>query len=160
MALKHKDYRTASQHIQLALSQAVSSETKLRAQMVQAQFYENNGNLEKALEAYLTAAEIVSKGGVGVNEVWALQKLGNIYRQLGELDAAEKSYLRVQMLANDYGWSKNLADSVLGLARVSHMRGDFQLAHDYAKQAKAIYEQIGRTDKIEEADRFLQKMKG
>lgn len=158
LAMKHRDYDAALRHIQLALSEAVSPETKLRALMVQAQFYENRGDLEKALETYLTAAEIASEGGVSVNEVWALQKLGNIYRQLGELDAAEKSYLRVQMLANNYGWSKNLADSTLGLAQVSHMRDDWQLARNYAKQAKAIYEQIGRIDRVEEIDKLLKKL--
>jgi tetratricopeptide (TPR) repeat protein len=155
--MKFGERDKALQHIQSALSSATGPATKVRAYLAQANFYKRHNEWEKVRESYLIAVEIAAKDGASLDEASTQKKLGEIALRMGDLDLAEKAYLRFEKLASEYGWLKYLADSMIGLAHIARSRGNPQEAWNYAGHAKTIYEQIGRTDKIEEADRFLQK---
>jgi hypothetical protein len=77
---------------------------------------------------------------------------------MGELDSAEKAYLRSQQLAIKHGWSLRLGDSLLGLAEISYTRKDFSSAHNYIKQSKEIYERLGRVDRLERLNNLVQML--
>jgi tetratricopeptide (TPR) repeat protein len=142
-AMEHGNYSGAFQHIENALSNADSPIAKVRACMARTRFHLRRGEWEKARESALFAAEMASEVGYNLDEVFARMELGESYLRMGELDSAEKAYLKAQELANKYGWLKNLADSMMGLSELSYIRGDIQLACDYAEKARAIYEQRG-----------------
>lgn len=60
--------------------------------------------------------------------------LGESYTGLGKFDRAEEAYQKCSELARAAGDPRLKAVALLGLAEVSLMRGDFELAQDFAQQ--------------------------
>ncbi len=155
LAMKFDDSIATLKYIEKALSNAISPMTKFRAYRIQAEFYAQRQEWKKAIESLLIATKITSDENDYPDEASAQSDLGNIYLEIGDLNSAEKAFLRVQMVAKEHGWSNKFAGSLLGLAKVSYNCGAIDLARNYAEQARGIYEQIGRTNKAREVNDFL-----
>lgn len=70
----------------------------------------------------------------------ATMHLGSVYRQRGELDAAEKTYRRVlDLCGGDARWR---AMVLVNLSTISSARGDFEQAENEANRALALWSEL------------------
>lgn len=157
-AVERQDHPAARQHFEKALAQAVTPRTKIRAYRTRAYYYSERREWDQANEALQLVVEMASDEGFHFDETQALLRLGENYLQTGQLDLAEKAILRAQAVASEHNWVRQIAKAFLRLASLHHARNNISLAQNYAEQARAIYEQLGRLDRVEEADDLLQRL--
>ncbi|GAB4412930.1 MAG: tetratricopeptide repeat protein [Anaerolineae bacterium] len=157
-ALERQDHPAAQQHFEKALAQAITPRTKIRAHRIRAYYYSQRREWDQANGALQLVVEMASAEDFHFDETQALLRLGENYLQMNELDLAEKAILRAQAVATEHNWVRQIAKAFLRLASLHQARHNIPLAQNYAEQARAIYEQLGRLDRVEEADSLLQQL--
>ncbi len=158
-AVERQDHPAARQHFEKALAQAVTPRTKIRAYRTKAYYYSERQEWDQANEALQLVVEMASDEGFHFDETQALLRLGENYLQTGRLDLAEKAILRAHAVASEHNWIRQIAKAYLRLASLHSVRNNKPLAQNYAEQARTIYEQLGRLDRVQEVDDLLQKLK-
>ncbi|MGK0271654.1 MAG: tetratricopeptide (TPR) repeat protein [Cocleimonas sp.] len=95
---------------------------------------QNLSSSRQALQAYKKASDIDPEN------ITAYSRQGDVYRQLKQLDLAEKAYKRVQSFANQSTANQALTLSNFGLLNVS--KGKLVEAEDAFNEALSIYKKI------------------
>jgi CHAT domain-containing protein/Tfp pilus assembly protein PilF len=134
IALQEDRLAIASDQKRLLAEQAFSEGEGLRAAW-------NAAALQKALAQYRTAWLSWQAVDDRSGQSRAMRALGDIYRSIGELAKAQKSYTEAYNLAGDNVRLK--AEALIGLSSASTILGSHQKAIDYGLEARALSRQLG-----------------
>ena len=96
---------------------------------------QNLSSSRQALQAYKKASEIDAEN------ITAYSRQGDVYRQLKQLNLAEKAYKRVQSFGNQSTANKALTLANFGILNVS--KGKLVEAEDAFNESLSIYKKIG-----------------
>jgi diguanylate cyclase (GGDEF)-like protein len=143
------DQEKALQHLTRALEgwRSVGAPPRIAAALGNlAEVYAAGGELQRALEAQLEALAIreslSSPSGVAFSE----ESIGNILVRLGRSDEARPHLMRSLSTRRSLGERKNTATSLLGVARLERLEGDWASAGAAAESALDIASDIAAMD--------------
>jgi LuxR family maltose regulon positive regulatory protein len=108
------------------------------------------GNVIAAEKAYLSAIETGHEVGNTLTVLNAIVGLGQLYNVLGQLSKAEKTFLRVFQLGDQYRmpYSVALGSANIGLANVLCQKNKLEAAIEHLKQGFEIAEKWGVLDLV------------
>jgi len=129
-----------SSNINAAKKSLISLASTQNSLQESSQTWINIGNIQnlsssrQALQAYQKASEIDSEN------ITAYSRQGDVYRQLKQLDLAEKAYKRVQSFANQSTANQAMTLANFGILNVS--KGKLVEAEDAFNESLSIYKKI------------------
>lgn len=99
-------------------------------------------------EALSIARETGDKRGEAIN----LGRLGDTYRDQGQLEQAISHHERALMIARQMDDRRGEGYGLLDLGTDYQQRGEYQQALDYFQSARAVFDGLGMSNRVEQAD--------
>ena len=113
------------------------------------------GNLDKAKEAYRTVLGLAGED----REIQAVAygNLGNIYKTRGELDKAEKFYIKALSINEKLGRPEGMAYQYGSLGLIYRIRGELDKAKEYWQKSLALFTKVGAKNEIAKVRELINK---
>ena len=137
------------------------TESKFLALYFEARWSEFHGQLEKAEQKLLDAAEVAENGGYTLATILGLHSVGILAYETATWDVAEHAFIELGDLARGAHHGHCEAISLLWRAKISEARGGH--GKDEYEQAADVFESTGEADKAQTcrdagSDSFLRSM--
>jgi tetratricopeptide (TPR) repeat protein/TolB-like protein len=109
--------------------------------------YDSKGQLDQALESYLSAKSILERLGLQNTNDYAriVIGIGNVYWSRGQFDQCLEYYLSAKSIREGLGLqnTNDYAQNMMGIGNVYWQKGQFDQALEYYLRSKFIQEQLG-----------------
>jgi len=103
-----------------------------------AAYYQNEGQLQKALDLFIRVADRQAPRDSGMTHY----NMGNLYLLLGDPDQALENYLLSQKVFHAAGDAKNEVNALIGVGRVHQEKGNIDAAlAEYAEARRLVIEE-------------------
>jgi tetratricopeptide (TPR) repeat protein len=112
------------------------------------------GKYAEAIGLNEEALIIFKETGITESQIIALTDMGNIYRQLGQMNKAELCFLESSAIANENRSLYNLARNYKCLYELAEENNDYKKAFDYFKKYAAMNDSIFSTEKHKQLANF------
>jgi tetratricopeptide (TPR) repeat protein len=106
-------------------------------------YYQDRGQLRKALNCYEQCLVIRRELGHRKNEGISLNNIGMIYKARGELDKALESYQQALVILREVGDRRGEATTLNNIGMIYDVRGELDMALETFQQALGIRREIG-----------------
>ncbi|HWC54191.1 MAG TPA: tetratricopeptide repeat protein [Chitinophagaceae bacterium] len=104
--------------------------------------YVDDGQLDKAYEAYLECLDIAEKSSQKINMSYALFGIGDLMERQNQLDEAKKYFLKSLTIRSEIGYKVGEATSLLHLGKLLLKQNDDGKAHEYLLESLKVAEEI------------------
>jgi len=146
VAVRERDFELAQSACESALSlarRARGGRAEARAHRCLGEAAYNQGERDRALDAYRQSAAVASRVGDRLGEAEALSALGSVHSDLSEYGPAESCFSQAIQAFDALGDVRGAAIARVGVAKIRERRGDYQAALNGLREAREVLERVG-----------------
>ena len=146
VAVQERDFTLAQSACESALSLARRTgggPLEARAHLCLGESAYNQGQRDRALDAYRQSVAIASRVGDRQCEAEALSSLGSVHSDMSEYGPAESCLSRAIQGFDTLGDVRGAAIARVGVAKLRERRGDYQAALNGLREAREALERVG-----------------
>ncbi|MFI5185329.1 MAG: tetratricopeptide repeat protein [Chitinophagales bacterium] len=156
------DYKKGLEFLQraLAISKELEGSYDLQSSILDsmAVAYANDGQIDKAYEAYLECLQISEASSQKVNMGYALFGIGDLMERQSRFEEAKEYFLKSLAIRKEIGYKVGEATSLLHLGKLFLKQGDSVQAKEYLLESLKVAEDIKAKAVIYEAHEALAEL--
>ncbi|MBK6964723.1 MAG: tetratricopeptide repeat protein [Bacteroidales bacterium] len=152
-----KDYNTALEYLYKALRIDQKYNQKIKVGIRKNEIstvLAAKGKYNEAIRLNEEALIIFRETGIKESQIITLTDMGNIYRQLGQTNKAERCFLESSAIANENHSLFNLARNYKSLYELAEENNDYKKAYEYFKKFSSINDSVFSAEKHKQLANF------